>query len=57
MQARSLSWEDPLEKRMATHSSALALKIPWRSLVGLQFMGHKESDVTEATEDGHTRCS
>ena len=28
-QARSLSWEDPLEKRMATHSSVLALKIPW----------------------------
>ena len=24
-----LGWEDPLEKRKATHSSALAWKIPW----------------------------
>ena len=28
-QVRSLSWEDPLEKRMATHSSILAWRIPW----------------------------
>ena len=26
---RSLSWEDPLEKEMATHSSSLDWKIPW----------------------------
>ena len=26
---QSLGWEDPLEKEMATHSSILALKIPW----------------------------
>ena len=26
---QSLSWEDPLEKAMATHSSTLAWKIPW----------------------------
>ena len=26
---QSLSQEDPLEKEMATHSSALAWKIPW----------------------------
>ena len=26
---RSLGWEDPLEKEMATHSSTLVLKIPW----------------------------
>ena len=26
---RSLSWEDPLEKEMAAHSSILAWKIPW----------------------------
>ena len=25
---RSLGWEDPLEKEMATHSSTLAWKIP-----------------------------
>ena len=27
--ARSLGWEDPLEKGKATHSSILAWKIPW----------------------------
>ena len=26
---RSLGWEDPLQKEMATHSSTLAWKIPW----------------------------
>ena len=36
----SLGWEDPLEKEMATHSSILALKIPWiEESGGLQFMG------------------
>ena len=28
-QVRSLGWEDPLEKEMATHSSVLAWEIPW----------------------------
>ena len=28
-QVRSLSWEDPLEKEMATHSSIPAWEIPW----------------------------
>ena len=28
-QVRSLDWEDPLEKGMATHSSILAWRIPW----------------------------
>ena len=27
-QVRSLGWEDPLEKEMATHSSVLAWRIP-----------------------------
>ena len=27
--ARALGWEDPLEKRKATHSSILAWRIPW----------------------------
>ena len=45
---RSLGWEDPLEKEMATHSSILAWKIPWMEEPGrLQSMGHKESDTTE----------
>ena len=26
---QSLGWEDPLEKKMATHSSTLAWEIPW----------------------------
>ena len=29
LQDHSLGWEDPLEKRMATHSSILAWRIPW----------------------------
>ena len=29
MWVRSLSWEDPLEKEMATYSSSLAWKSPW----------------------------
>ena len=37
---RSLGWEDPLEKRMATHSSILAWRIPWtKEPGGLQSMG------------------
>ena len=37
---RSLSWEDPLEKEMATHSSILVWKIPWMEEPGgLQSMG------------------
>ena len=31
---RSLGWEDPLEKEMATHSSTLAWKIPWMEKAG-----------------------
>ena len=31
---RSLGWEDPLEKEMATHSSTLAWKIPWTEELG-----------------------
>ena len=39
-QVQSLGWEDPLEKRMATHSSILAWKNPWRVEPGvLQSMG------------------
>ena len=29
MKVQSLGWEDPLEKKMATCSSALAWKTPW----------------------------
>ena len=41
---------------MATHSSILALKIPWMEEPGgLQTMGCKESDMTEQLNT-HTRC-
>ena len=37
---RSLGWEDPLEKGMATHSSSLAWRIPQTEEPGgLQSMG------------------
>ena len=34
MQVRSLSWKDLLEKEMATCSSILAWRIPWREEPG-----------------------
>ena len=42
---RSLGWEDPLDKGMATHSSIPTWRIPWRQESGAQ--GRKESDMTE----------
>ena len=44
--ARSLGWEDPLEREMATYSSTLAWKVPWTEepgrlqCMGLQRVGH-----------------
>ena len=43
---QSLGWEDPLEKKMATHSSILAWRIPWTEepgrlySMGSQRVGH-----------------
>ena len=43
---RSLGWEDPLEKEMASHSSILAWKISWTEepgglqSIGSQRVGH-----------------
>ena len=43
---RSLGWEDPLEKEIATHSSTLAWKILWTEepgrlqTIGSQGVGH-----------------
>ena len=43
---QSLGQEDPLEKEMATHSSILAWRIPWKEepgvlqSTGLQRVGH-----------------
>ena len=42
-QVRSLGWEDPLEKGMATHSSILAWKTLWTGKPGgLQSSGSKK---------------
>ena len=44
----SLDQEDPLEEKMASHSSILAWEIPWTEEPGgLQSLGWQESDVTE----------
>ena len=48
---RSLGQEDPLEKKVSTHSSILAWKTPWTEEPGgLQSMGYRELDTTKATE-------
>ena len=40
MHVQALSWEDPLEKGMAAHSSIPAWRIPWTERPGgLQSMG------------------
>ena len=44
-QVQSSSWQDALEKEMATHSSILAWEIPW-SLVGYSPWGLKELGTT-----------
>ena len=50
MQVQSLSWEDPLDKGMATHSSILAWKILWTEepgkvqSMGSQRVGHDLTD-------------
>ena len=46
MLVRSLSWKDPLEEEMTTHSSILAWRIPWivepggLQSIRLQKVGH-----------------
>ena len=43
-----LSWKDPLQKEMATHSNILVWRIPWtEDLAVYSPWGHKESDSTE----------
>ena len=47
-QVRSLHWEDALEKRMATHSSILAWRIPWtKEPGGLQSLGSQRVNRIE----------
>ena len=55
---QSLGQEDPSEKGMAAHSSILAWRIPrTQEAGGLQSMGCKELDTTEATEHRHTHSN
>ena len=54
---RSLGWEDPLEKEIATHSSTLAWKIPWMEESGkLQSMGSQRVGQDLATSP-HFPCA
>ena len=49
---RSLGWEDPLEKGMATHSRILAWRIPWTEKPGgYSPWGRKESDSRTRLSD------
>ena len=53
MKVQSLGWEETLEEGLATHSSILALRIPWtKETGGLQFIGSQKnhSDTIQVTE-------
>ena len=55
MWVHSLSWEDTLEKEMATYFNILAWEIPWTEEPGrLQSIGSLQSDMTEATQHACT---
>ena len=54
---RSLGWEDPLEKEMATHSRTLAWKIPLTEQPGrLQSMGLQRVEYDWMTSLHFTSC-
>ena len=61
--ARSPSWEDPLEKEMATHSSILAWRIPWMEepgglqSMGLQRVGHDWATSLSLSLSNLEECS
>ena len=61
-QVRFLSWEDPLEKGMAVHSSILAWRIPWTEepeglqFIGFQRVGHIWSDLARMHAKERERC-
>ena len=47
---RSLGWENPMEKGMATHSGILAWRTPWTEEPGgLRSISSQRVDVTEGT--------
>ena len=48
MWVRSLGWEDPLEKGMATYPSIPAWRIPWTEEPGgLQSMGLQQTPLSD----------
>ena len=51
----SLSWEVPLEKEMASHSSVYPWRIPWTEQPGgASPWDHKQLEVTEPLLHTHT---
>ena len=56
MLVRSLGWEDPLEKEMATHTSFLAWEIPWTGEPGeLRSIGSQRvgNDLATRQQEQH----
>ena len=55
---QSLSWEDPLEKPMTTHSSIVSQKISWtEESGGLQSMGSQRVGHDSARTHTHTHTT
>ena len=55
MGVRSLGWEDPLEKELATYTSILAWEIPWtEELGGLQSKESQRVGQDLATKQQHS---
>ena len=57
MRVRSLSWEDPLEEGMATHSNILAGRNPmdrgaWSGLSSVQSLSQTLCDPTDCSTPG-----
>ena len=46
MQVRSLGWEDPLEKKVATHSRILAWEIPWTEEATVHGVAKKRTQLS-----------
>ena len=55
---QSLGQEDPLEEGIATHSSVLAWRVPWREEpAGLQALGSQEVDTAHVHIRTTLACS
>ena len=56
MQAGSLGREDALEEGMATHSSILALRIPWTEEPGGHRVAKSQTQLKQLSTHMHTIC-